>query len=749
MASIKRFRVSFNGGLPDMIAFGITRSSVARKAKALYGPAVIAGVTSISARGAEGMAFMPLPWNSISEAGYMDPPKTKEEVKKRYSDIETDVKNKKSKDLQAVTVKEELQVKKVKITADSPDANKDGKVDEKDDLNGDGVVDAKDVKIAELEKDLHIKQLEAELDDLDDPVPEDEEAPQVPMPERPRIKDRGDHFEVIDHTGKTLKNFKYDSSAEGTSSRDARHQARIFVSQWYHEQLTKAVDAGKTVPMPQEYDSAAAGKKEPPKEKKKFTEALTLLQKKKQMDDTIGEEVEEEEVSDCEMEEALNEAKYKRVQVTVTDPDHPAVSMRGEKVQKFVKVGAEYNDKEAIDLAKKYYKKKGYRVISAEMAGMSESLKPGWMLKADPELAKKVKAKQDLHKKRVASYGNKSAGKSVKEEDYTMEEGVDPSHQKVLDKAKHATPRKPNTEYDRKVTHYLKKKYTKEEDETMEEGNAFIYAAAKAKQAGKKTFEFNGKTYKVRLKSHAISEDFDDEEAAFMAEAFDAEKLTMLAKAGMVSREQLATLKTAMKAMEEDKPLRPQQREVIVQLFGKLADLATNDQTVFQKAKKFAKEEVELDEEQLDELSTSTLRSYRDQTKEKRKAYNDAIRSVGMSGKEDPRTASWAKEYDRLGGKMKIAARKIKQNEEVEIQEANDDLAALRAKAQEISNRIDKIVKSGGRVGLNDPLSRQHKEIQMKIQKAKKSVKEEVVAEETQEYTSANFYADYIKSTKR
>jgi len=41
--------------------------------------------------------------------------------------------------------------------------------------------------------------------------------------------------------------------------------------------------------------------------------------------------------------------------------------------------------------------------------------KPGWMLKADPKLGAAVKAKQDLAKKRQASYGNPAAGKSVKE----------------------------------------------------------------------------------------------------------------------------------------------------------------------------------------------------------------------------------------------------------------------------------------------------------------------------------------------
>ena len=51
----------------------------------------------------------------------------------------------------------------------------------------------------------------------------------------------------------------------------------------------------------------------------------------------------------------------------------------------------------------------------------SASLKPGWMLKKDPELAKKVKEKQDLAKKRQATYGDKSAGKSVNEKtDYEI-----------------------------------------------------------------------------------------------------------------------------------------------------------------------------------------------------------------------------------------------------------------------------------------------------------------------------------------
>lgn len=44
------------------------------------------------------------------------------------------------------------------------------------------------------------------------------------------------------------------------------------------------------------------------------------------------------------------------------------------------------------------------------------NMRPGWILKADPELAAKVKKNIDIAKARKASYGNPAAGKSVKED---------------------------------------------------------------------------------------------------------------------------------------------------------------------------------------------------------------------------------------------------------------------------------------------------------------------------------------------
>lgn len=66
------------------------------------------------------------------------------------------------------------------------------------------------------------------------------------------------------------------------------------------------------------------------------------------------------------------------------------------------------------------------------------------------------------------------------------------------------------------------------------------------------------------------------------------------------------------------------------------------------------------------------------------------------------------------------------------VSEESNTHSALRDKAMKIGNKIDSIVKSGGRVGLNDPLSIQHKIIQLRIQKAKQKVSEEAQLEESE-----------------
>lgn len=48
------------------------------------------------------------------------------------------------------------------------------------------------------------------------------------------------------------------------------------------------------------------------------------------------------------------------------------------------------------------------------------------------------------------------------------------------------------------------------EPKKLEEGNAFVYAAGKAKAEGKDEFEFNGKTYKVTIKDTGVKESIEE-----------------------------------------------------------------------------------------------------------------------------------------------------------------------------------------------------------------------------------------------
>ena len=72
--------------------------------------------------------------------------------------------------------------------------------------------------------------------------------------------------------------------------------------------------------------------------------------------------------------------------------------------------------------------------------------------------------------------------------------------------------------------------------------------------------------------------------------------------------------------------------------------------------------------------------------------------------------------------KKKVAGKQYggsKQKDDEVVAEAADDLTSLKAKAAELSRKIDAIVKDGGKVGLNDPLSVQYKKTMDKIKKLK------------------------------
>ena len=64
----------------------------------------------------------------------------------------------------------------------------------------------------------------------------------------------------------------------------------------------------------------------------------------------------------------IEEQKH-RVAVTVSEPDHPAISMRKATKQRFIRVSAD-SAKNAVERAKSYYKKSGYKVHGAEYVSL-------------------------------------------------------------------------------------------------------------------------------------------------------------------------------------------------------------------------------------------------------------------------------------------------------------------------------------------------------------------------------------------
>ena len=77
-------------------------------------------------------------------------------------------------------------------------------------------------------------------------------------------------------------------------------------------------------------------------------------------------------------------------------------------------------------------------------------------------------------------------------------------------------------------------------------------------------------------------------------------KIRQLGMLGLVGKSDVQKLMNAMKAMDAGKEVPKNQRAVIFDAFNSLIDLVTGDTTVFQKAKKSVKEEVEKDPNEYD-----------------------------------------------------------------------------------------------------------------------------------------------------
>ena len=142
----------------------------------------------------------------------------------------------------------------------------------------------------------------------------------------------------------------------------------------FHEGWDDMIKAAKERNKPQ--PNGGAGKKEGTRYggSKQKTEELSGDQHK--LDKNKNGKLDKHDFKMLRKEEAVEEQApvapsigVHRIGVTVSEPDHPAVSQRKEKKQKFVRVTAHDKDK-AVEQGKKHFAKKGYKVHGAEHVGM-------------------------------------------------------------------------------------------------------------------------------------------------------------------------------------------------------------------------------------------------------------------------------------------------------------------------------------------------------------------------------------------
>ena len=129
---------------------------------------------------------------------------------------------------------------------------------------------------------------------------------------------------------------------------------------------------------------------------------------------------EDEEDDDDDVKESVQEATYKvdveGLPSMFVDAGGPAEVKQN--LRKLLKKADMIRGVERVQPGevKKHFRLKAQGKDESEMEEGAKGYKPGWMLKADPELGKKVKANKDKHKAMSKAMGNPNAGKSVKEE---------------------------------------------------------------------------------------------------------------------------------------------------------------------------------------------------------------------------------------------------------------------------------------------------------------------------------------------
>jgi hypothetical protein len=220
-----------------------------------------------------------------------------------------------------------------------------------------------------------------------------------------------------------------------------------------------------------------------------------------------------------------------RIGVTVSDSDHPAVTKRKELIQKFVRVTAHDKDR-AIEIGKKHFAKKGWKVHDANHSGM-------------------------VHEEAINEYSMDDVRKDAAD--------------------------------------HLKKSIDKQSDDRI--------AALKNPPKKKGFFARVGEKQINMVKGayHGLTkEEVELEEAKDKTD----KRFDLLARLGLVEKDELANLRLAMKTLSEDKQLSIKQRDLLLNVYESLISLVTGDDTMFSRMK------IKVQEQMLDEKKDSDKGEY-------------------------------------------------------------------------------------------------------------------------------------------
>lgn len=147
-----------------------------------------------------------------------------------------------------------------------------------------------------------------------------------------------------------------------------------------------------------------------------------------------------------------------RIQVTISDPNHSAVTKRKEQIQKHIRVSGEHSKEDAIKKATAHYKKQGYKVHSAEHVGMVKEeivtegyedhhLFPDYMQKILKKNEQSPEEKAKHAAKRAALSANTKPATPQKHEPYKPLGGRDEHSGRSYSEAKEIEVKEPETAY--------------------------------------------------------------------------------------------------------------------------------------------------------------------------------------------------------------------------------------------------------------------------------------------------------------